>query len=105
MARGLAAHPVAQPSSAELRRRLPLAEAPALPAGRATDGLIGLEKIAFAARQAIATKGAGLGAGGRLTPAVLEEAARLIPESVAIDEAAHVAAALIPYLVDLRRGP
>ena len=97
LARGLSAHPAA-PAQAR-----PAAEAPALPVGRATDGLVGLEKIAFAAREAIATKGSDLGADGRLTLAVLDEAARLIPEGVAIDEAAHVAAVLIPYLVDLRR--
>ncbi len=97
VARGLSAHPAAAGKAAAPA----LPEAPALPAGQAIDGLVGLEKIAFAARQAIAT--AGLREDGRLTPAVLAEAARLIPGTVALDEAAHVAAVLIPYLVDLRR--
>ena len=103
VARGMGAHPPAPvrppPSPAP-----PAAEALALPVNLTIDGLVGLEKIAFAARQALAARWLGLRTDGPLTRAVLEEAAATIPEGAALDEAAQVAAVLIPFLVDLRRG-
>ena len=82
----------------------PARTVPAITVGAATDGLVSLEKICLAARQAIAAKGGDLQADANLTLAVLDLAAEYIPAAAQIDEAAHVAAVLIPVLVELRRA-
>ena len=97
--KAFAAHPAAPPPAT------PAAPAiPAIPIGVATDGLVALEKICFAGRQAIVAKGGDLQADANLSLAVLDLAAQYIPAAAELDAAAHVAAVLIPILIALRRA-
>lgn len=96
--------PAPAPAPAAAPAPEPEEPVPDLPLSQAVTGLAGLEKIAFAARRAIATRGASLPDDAALTLAILDEAAALIPETAAIDQAAHVAATVIPFLIDLRRA-
>ncbi len=100
-ARAIAADPAPTPAAAT-----PAVSVPAITVSQATDGLVALGKICTYARAAIASKGGNLAADEALTLAVLDEAAQLIPlpQVQELDEAAHVAAALIPVLIALRRA-
>ncbi len=73
-------------------------------ADEATRGAVALEGIAFALRHALAAKGSGHEDDPALPAAVLEAAAGLIPGGAALDEAAQVAAVVVPALIALRRA-